>query len=497
MKRSTDRHPPIAKRERRSRRKKLNAGSYVFIDWTSPKVTVRQFEVTSGEIELGPGFSADVTGLWGNADTLDQAADLLRCQMEDAGITATSAAVSLPRRFVAVAPLTVPEIEDSELASVVELQLESRSDEPASAACNSFVAGAVVESRRPVFTASVASERVSFVEEIVKAAGLKLVVLSVGEFAIDALSTHQADGLRLNILANEAKTEFVMCHRHTPLATLPVRTLSDADADFDQFVCANSRRLHASLEPPFQNLPIAEVRLFGTCADSLVSAAEVSMPDSVVERVKLLCDRSVRLLALVQSLVDDRAVVEFSTQSSSRRSQLASCRQKLRYGVGLAVLCSLLLLWAFDWKRSLERNLAQVETKLAQQIELNQHGQPLLDAWYFVSRWEDDRIDWANEFPEFTSAFPPANQAYLTQLRIEHPIDSAQPEIRVEGLAADPDVATAINRSLLATRRYEVRPNGIVPSRQDLEYPVSFRVQAFLSNLTEATPATDQQVATP
>lgn len=462
----------------------IRDGRYVVIDWNDLSIGVHEMTLHRGSANIARSFFREwPTGMTSVAAT-DQAAEWLQQQLLEHGITAAEAVVSVPRRQVSLRLLEFPRVDDDELASLIEMQMESQGDPGAAEQAFDFLPQPSLNrsTHRHALLATIASATLHHIGSVIAGAGLNLKATCVGELSVDALHTDiEEDGLTLSLLLNRAKAEFVVSHAGVALAAHSARMPAETPSTLARTMPAVVARMVAGLPEAFQSMSLSQINLLGPFAPQLQAGIE-RLKICDVRVIRVGNEDAVRAVAVLQSLTGGMAAVNFANRKRPVDVKQMRRRQWMRYGVGVAVLLGLMSLWQHAEKQSLSTQLATLTKAKAGLEELNQRGATTLQQWKFVSNWQSSAVNWSTEIKDFAGYLPKTGEAYLTRLQVEQPAGSKTPIIRADGIAKNSETAMSINRSLMAgDSKYELQPHGIEPAMRDADFRSSFQVEAAIN----------------
>ena len=472
----------------------LGRGTYTVIDWMDPSVSAHEVVVRDGRVELVREFHARWPDTATPQESPDLAAEWLRQQLKQVGITAVNTIVCVPRRSVSLRLLEFPIVEDDELAALVMLQLETRTELLTDDRVYDYLPLPFVRNaeKRHVLMATMPRDKWREIVETTRGCGLNLLASGIGELAVDALTDVQTSGLTLNVLANHAKVEFVLSHGGAPLASHSARMPHDGQQQFAESISNVADRMVAALPESLSAIPLVRINLMGPHANALLAGAR-QHADCDVRCVPVAADHAVRPLALATCLSVSSDTVNFQSPRQPAEPGRARKQQLTRFLVGAIILVGLVGYCIHDEHAKLQGETLALQDAGQKLEELNQRGASTIEAWRFVDAWKQSTVDWSRELQMFSDQLPKVGTGYLTQIQLEHSGDSQLPLIRADGLAQDSESAMAVNRKLMQlAEKYEVQPHGIEPGTSDAQFQAAFRVEVGIRTEDVATAVTEK-----
>lgn len=471
----------ILRRLKANSRNSLSNGTLVGVDWTGDSISAQQLQVACDQVTVAADFHRRWPQNASPAQSPETAGEWLASELNTAGITATQAAVCVPRRDVSLKLLEFPVVDDDELLSLVMLQGESLLEGTADDRTFDFLPLPVKEGdrHRYVLVATIAKSKLQQMQQVLAAAGLTMKTAGVGELTLGALSPEQIDGLTLSILANHAKVEFVINYQGVPAASYAAPMRGQGAAELARIIPHVQDRLIATLPKSLASEPLQKTYLLGPNAARLQRHLAADSDASKVQMITTQCNNAVRTLSLVERIIANEALINFLSPRRPADAVAVRRKQLGRYAAGVAVLCGLIGFWIHEQKSTLESQLSTMQQSEHNLQELNDRGRSVVQTWQYVDNWKSSATNWSNELHRFTEQLPETGKMYLTQLQLEQPANAQLPVIRADGLAKEPEVAMGLNRRLMSSGgRYELQPNGIEPSVQDTDFRSVFRVDA-------------------
>ncbi len=459
---------------------------------------------TNGSINTGHVTNAVEASWPAELDWLrdpQTAGDWLRKRLDAAGIAIRDSVLVVPRRDVTLRLLQLPDVDISELVSLVQLQAESRLSQPVDSLAIDFVPlppidhGQVGAHRQgdaqrqgdghrqvDVVLLTAAAERIAALSALAVSAGLKPVAAVAGELATPTLSGASVPGLTLDVIADSDSIGLVLGALGRCVASMTV-TVPESPGLTAKRIAASADRLIAALPPSLQSGSLTQLRVYSSGhADGLPAeladlvgcrVTPLSLPDSRAS--------SLRALAAVTSLSDVSLTHDFLQPRQPVDHKAAFQRRAIRWAVAASLLCGFFGWWLYDENCSAANRITELREQERRLGELIDRGQPIIDMRSCVAEWQAGSIDWPRELVKFSEHLPESDRAYLTRLQLELEPGSGAPVIRAAGVARDQRDVTALSERLLATEsRYELLPHGIEPNLQDQFYKSTFQIEAKL-----------------
>jgi hypothetical protein len=133
--------------------------------------------------------------------------------------------------------------------------------------------------------------------------------------------------------------------------------------------------------------------------------------------------------------------------------------------------------------RSLQQQLAEVDTQRQQMQQYVDRGKDVVGQWEYVSRWQRDTLAVNQEIAALTEVLPSRERLILTRLQLENPVDAENGMLRVDGLCEDVEDVLTMNSAILEkSDHYDLRPQSIEPASADSDFPSRFRIEAELKD---------------
>ena len=476
---------------------------FMAIDWDQHELCGLDAAVTSDRVRVRQSF-----GLEWPAD-LDRAGptagEWLRQELAQRGVRARQTVVSLPRDAFVVRQLGVPNVPDDQLASVVQLQAETKTSSPMERLVLDFLPLPHMspDGSRQVLMVTMARERFEQIRDTVVAAGLELISIGIRPVAIAELvarAEHRmgADSSATTLMVVRAgrRLEVSLMRSHCLLFMHSAQLSGNDREPDDRFALSEIRRAmgaasrfdgnidverawivdkpgeHDDLPQFVQDQCQCDVATVDPLADGSVS---LESSDGTFDRAlsgSSLAGPVGMLLAAGQPAVES---VDFL---HPRRPVVRVDRR--RHGVALAVvvvLLSVVAAWAVTrWRvNTLEIQIASKQDELTRLSDAAKKGQATLDAAALVESWERRNVDWLQHLVFLNQVLPGTDRVYLTDFRMSPVAADHAAQLQATGFAKTRHDVQQLNRHL-AEKDYLVRPQEISRNDKDDQYPFQFQL---------------------
>lgn len=442
--------------------------SVLFVEQNGDVLQLVEFSGRRENADVRPTIAINVADLGDSQRVRDR--------LRDANVGHSKVVLLIPRRFVSLRVLTLPNLSDSELTAAIPLQAESQLGRSLDTTCFDFLT--IHQQNATQKYAVFASAQREPIEQLcgqLAAAGLKVDSVLVPELIHD--STAPETGNRADVYFYERHAELCLSLQGCPVAGISLRT-SDDPLSLANSVVSALERLQSGLPPGLATLrpeclhlhQLSETRvdleqLRHSLPESLQTGAYHSREELYRSAMSALSDRAGRIDLLATRV-----------HNSSQREQV---RNWLRVAVCLIVGLLLFSGWILQEHTSLDRSIADL-TQEAEELQLLvERGQVILETDAAVRAWRQQNIDWAEEVIELSSQLPARDRLYLSRLQADIAPQSGEAILRVSGKAKSSADVTALNTHLASQRgRYEMSPASIQPTNYGERYAARFDIES-------------------
>ena len=461
---------------------------FLVVDWMTTGVVLSEVSVANGsptivrsQFELWPA------GLNGPATPAEIGA-WLKTLCTSANYPTTAVAISVPRRDLSLKLLELPNVSDDELGPLVALQVELRVQSTGQAVAWDFLPHAAKreDSHRYVMLATMPIQISDAIRRAAEVAGWANLMLTSGDLLASNLAPASDGPWQVQVQANRVKLELLMCYRGLPVSSYATGMPTDNAAKSTVVAAAiaiiesMSGRLLAGSPKAWQS-DTGSSAIFVTGSFASQIAAGLAHEMTSVQST-LVDDRSPRVVAVATSLLSENASRIDFLRPRSADGRTASRKRRVVRIVAMSTAALFLVgtgLWM--WHRSLQSELAQLDSQRQLLQQYIDRGQDTVNKWSYVSRWQNGTVQAAREIRGFATLLPSRERMIVTRLQLENVVDSENSTLRIDGLAQSAEDVLQMNASILEQASvYDLRPQGIEPAPSGSIFPSQFRIEAVL-----------------
>jgi len=406
----------------------------------------------------------------------------LRAALDEQGVTARQAVVSLPRQDVVTRNLELPVVSSDELPDLVRFQAGAKSSLPLDQMGIDFLPLPHDEDSEAcsVLLATVPKATIDEITTVLAGAGIGLVGLGVGSVALTDLVVMDAssvgDGL---VVAGDATRLDVTIHRDGRTAFTHSTWLAEDGDSIQAASQAISRALFAARNS-MPDLKVGDAHLLGPLSNDLVETvrARLSGPgfDTRVEVISLKNLSRVRFeedpgdtaelpavgAVLGQLLGHAGLVAERIDFLDPHRAAPPARRisgQNLAYALAAVCVMAVLITGIRTWRTSdVDGLITGVKKKVAKEERAFFGGTPVtkkLPSVGLVDRWKSQRVNWLDQFSELSPLID-NDEIVFTELDMTQEVRTGLGRITVTGLATDRRPVTDLTNRVRGSSNYKV-----------------------------------------
>lgn len=403
--------------------------------------------------------------------------------------TPRKATILLLRAFVSMRVVEMPLISQKDLASAVNLEMESSHGEEASQLDWDFLPlDSVGASNLNVLIVSAPKSLINGVRTACQSAGLEPEQITLSEFGYSRVCPKDAELVHLLAL-RENRVDAVVVFRGSVIQTQSMAIDPTQASDFDR-MNGLLRRLHSSLPESIQNLTPSKklivVREDGGKKSDSGSIFEQSL-------VRLCREDGFNVDEVEAHLLYQNILPNGHSQAkkfTGRYIDLAhpkmpsqppmSPRGKLAIVVAFAVIAAIgFWCWQKYESTRLAKELLSVRKKMAQIDKKIASLDSQMEAANKLGQWDASSVHWGDLIRTISENISERKDLYVVRLQMDNQnYQQRSPLTRIEGRAKSTSSILQLNRDL-GTKNplLSVQPNGIEPNSVDPEFTSQFRVE--------------------
>ncbi len=476
---------------------------YLALDWEAHQLSGLEASTTRQGVTVRKAFVLTWPAhLDLEKDTKD-AADWLKKQLAQEGISTRTVLLSLPRESVVVRRLTVPNVSDDELPALVQMQAATKSATPIDQLELDFLPlpQPTAEGGREVNMWTMPKKKTAKIRAILEGAGLEVQSLGISSVATAELIAREEQQQGLNpqdtslIIAQHGhRVEITILKEQHVIFSHSTQTHSDEDhplGDENQIV-AEVRRSIGSIRPASGQLNIDRAWLVGEEADVAALAA-------VMEQ-RLTCETKTFPPEQAANFTNNAGHWPAPVAAFGGPAGLLACRmeaiiptidfqnprkqraqrdiQKIRKitaiaAVGVLIVVALGYRW---WKISdLENEISEKQTKIAQLQQFVKANAPTMKSAGLVGEWEQLAEKELGQIGQVYAELPGTNWLYLVKYEYTKGPQKTLGKISLTVRAKDKLYIRDL-RNKLADRGFRVKPSVNLES-DDSDYPVESKLE--------------------
>jgi len=499
------------------------------------------------------GANVRWTGAWSGpwpegvsaAQNPKAAGEWLRSQWSGAGLTAKSVVVVMPREEVVLRHLELPAAPDEELADLVRFQAAARSAIPIDQASLDFIPLPAVPSRpgRDVLAATVSNTVIESFRATLKAADRDLVGVTFSSPALAEwtlrhsrrreaevgraeLSRSGAQALMASLTRRgtdpgHAELTLVVDGPHVEIVVVAERQLIFGHAA--RIAATAAEEVLVAIQAEVSRTMVAAQRLrpdlrlhhgwlvAGTAPLAKSLQEQMGCPVELIETIRQIelgeCPTALRKspgdAALLAGAILARATGAAPNVDFLHPRKPPPKRDPRKQKIAVAAAAAMLTLFVLTGGilmrlRSLDLQIAELNTKAIDYDRVIRGGQRDLAAATIIGDWEARNIPQSQQLLELEQALPGGLQRpYFSNYKFNTAGMAARGEalanITMTGAAKTREDVELFQQQLFDLNRYQVKPSGILNSRDD-DYPSGFKLDVAVvtpkkSPVAPATPA--------
>jgi type IV pilus assembly PilM-like protein len=476
---------------------------YISIDWQGDRISCVEGAATGAGAIVRHCFQIKWPGDIDPAVDPGRAGQWLAEEFSRRGVRARNVLVSLPRQEVMVRTLSVPETAEDQLPNLVRLQAETISASSLDNQVLDFLPmpRPADATSRQVLMATMASQKLDQIRQVVEAAGLLLAHVGISSIATAELVVRSerrdgtdTDGMTLIVAEHEGRLELSFMRDDHLLIMHASQLVSEQGRSGSRAAWAEIRRALGAASRTDARSSVAHAWLIGLGPDASLArmleeqlSCEILLIDLKVDaQIKYSCpaeavDEGFYAGALGMLLATDEAVVESIDFLRPRRApeQIDYGRRRIMAIAG-CVLAALIVAYGVtrwrvaDLSASIDARRADI-TRMTEAVEA---GQGVLKAASSVADWEKGVVDWLQFMANMNEILPGTDRIFLRDCQFKTLAAASLAQVQATGYATSRrDVEELYQR--LAQRKVQVRPHEIGRTDADQDYPFSFRLDVI------------------
>lgn len=477
----------------------------ISIDWEPDNLTGVEAHVADGVARINRTLQFDWPENLQPAESPKEAGQWLAQSLKEAGATADSALVVLPRESLVVRRLDLPNAPDTELPDLVRFQAATKSSTPLDRLALDYIPIPLEENaaQRQVLMVTVDGTRLKTIREVMAAANLDLRGVGVSPVSVAELVTriegeHSADPHEATLVVYQdlRRVEITIVQQRSVVFTHQLQLSGSEDGDGIRASIVEINRASVALSQSQHDVEITEVCLIhsGNADPALeqalaerfggrlhvldVAKARGIKWDSHIERASLAGFAP----AIGMALSYDAARVPAIDFLNPRRREEAPDRTKLTLGLAAAgvVLVAGLGYGLFRWHLSgLESQIADYDSQAAELQRTLKAGAPELEAAGRIEEWVEGSRDPLSVIQELHELGPGTSRTYLKEYQQLGGSKDTVARVTGKGFAKSREDVEGLQETL-EQAGYRVLPNITVPSSIDPDYPYEFQLDLHI-----------------
>lgn len=370
-----------------------------------------------------------------------------------------------------------PRVADSELAGLINLQLESRQYSPGTTPVwDVLLHPEEAGDQRVVSVISVPEQTVQQISEACRRAGWKIQLLTSADLLIGR-ADEPAGYVSITVQVNRAKLEVTALRSGLPVSSIATNAAAaDTTPALASLTMALIHRVLASLPDEWRpETTETSVMICGSRSFELLHCPQLQ---HLQLRSGADDERSPRATALAVETGRKNQLNFLKPGSAVRRDgiwQQTWFRLSTVAAIGAAIAAFLFL----DYRAELLQKLTTARERMQSTQSLLERGAPLIARNQRLQQWNDETVNPAEELSSLLQLLPADDQMLLTRLTLENIPDSGTRAIRLEGQAESVDQIHDLNHQIMSrSDRYRFQPQGIEPAPSGSDFTVQFRMEA-------------------
>lgn len=444
------------------------------------------------------------------------AADWLKKQLAQQGVSTKSVLVCLPRESIVVRRLTVPNVPEEELPPLVQMQAATKSSTPIDQLELDFLPLPVGEAEggRDVLMCTMAKKRSAKMRNVLMSAGLEVEGFGVSSVATAELIAREERKRNLDpaetsliIAQHGPRVEITIFQKQCVVLSHSTQIHSDEgeSGGDESLIVSEVRRSMVSLHPQAGQLRINRVWLVGH-EDKLAKLANMIQDRLKCETIALDPASATDLtnnaaswpepvaafagpLGLLMSQGGALAqAIDFENPRKARpKRDVKKIRLMAATAAGVILFVGLM---GYRWSKvqSLEEERTTRMAQVEDMKKMIKAGQPVMESAGLVGEWDQRATQEIAQLGPLYEALPGTDLIYLVEYRFSPASRTSLGQIQAVGRAkAEADVRELFGK--LAERGMKVKPPKYQQST-DSEYPVEFQLDLELPLPVSSPPGT-------
>jgi hypothetical protein len=453
------------------------------VHWMGTQIAFHSLRSDSDGVKVDKSFVVPWTDEEYSFDHPEALGAWISDELVLSGLTPDRTIISLPRQSTMVRVIDVSHIDTTEVPRAVALHVESLEH-----TLNRELAYDYVLHERlagvPYLATLVTCPR-AVVDGITKAigiAGFDATACCLGELALSTMTRAAGDQTTLIVLANDVKLDVVLARNQSPVAALATRMPSSTE-EAAAVVQQLTSRLLASVSEDVAEAAPENILIVGSRADSVAASFRASSSANTETIPDFGCHELLPVAVALQSsrpeTMPDLMHPTIPLTPWQQAKQLW-----LRRGIAVAAAVLAGTAGLMTWHSSLTHEVAEATVRMENFQAVVDRADPTVRKWEFLTAWQSNSVNVAEEVLRMTGHLPSQERLYLTRLQIEDLPGDGTAILRMDGLARENDDVMALNRELL-NADYDLRPHGIEPSTRDNRFQSQFQIEATLTPTLE------------
>ena len=474
--------------------------NYLAIEWGPKQLSCVEARVADGAVEVTRLF----TLVWPEdvqpKTDIAAAANWLKQQLRQQGVSATKVLLALEREQVVVRHLEVPNVPPDELPDVVRFQASTKSALPLDQLGLDFLPLPRREhdEGQQVLVATLPRKTIGIYQDLFGQADMELVSVGVSSMALVELINRQAGaadappkGIDVTLALHEEWVEITAFSQGMMLLSHATQVHPDQMVSLNSAVLMELNRTVVALQKVIEMPTLNRVWLIAEPDAREELARQLSHRYDVLP-LEMWATKGVRRRPGIAEEFSEHYVGPLGmllAQSeptgpgidfiNPRKPPIRRDYRKWRIaGIVAAVLLSVVGFYLY--RRAvivgLDEQITSVQQQSADLKKQLEELKPKLTSHETLTTWRDHRIEWLKHLQTLAAMMESTDEYYLTELRCEQSVGTGLGSLSAQGHAKFRESVEALYVRIFENGLYEIRAHDIPRGSVDAEYPYDFNV---------------------
>lgn len=482
----------------------------LFVAWDPTRLLVIQGSSKGGVTSLDHAFAVERDPNLRPAEL----GEVLKQEISNRGLTATSAVIVFPRELVTFSRVTVPNLAVEELPDLVRMQAATKLTVPVESVCLDFTPLPVVDGMQTRDTLLVTAplEKVNGARTTLKVCGLEVVSVQVSSFAIaqaasaNGLLNSPADTDSLDVVLSLSTDQIEMLYLSGPLLSFSHSGASwNSEDQIEQAVRSEVSRAQMAATEAMGGNRIARVTLIGT------PEITARVPDDISKRLSGAEVRRVDPTGLFKGNIPDSisptdliglagSLAQVS-KSSYECVDLINPRKPIEKPdhtrlkrILVVGLCALAFAACWKWRTDTVTAKQALVTKLESEtsaLKLKyRNSRDLLELDQELREWDARDLNWLDEMERVQNLMGGTDRLLVKKFQFNLRKGDYLASLDAEGFAKSRRDVEDLAK-VMVDDGYEIRPGDIIPSLRDPAYQMELRIEGNIPEGRDKKPDND------